>query len=93
MAPDDAVILQESGLVSPPLSDGTRRIHKRCSNRSSDEEEEEHIPLSPVSIASSSDSFVSILEHLTSFAALDHLGSGYLSIAIPGTLGGTKSSS
>lgn len=28
MAPDDAVILQESGLVSPPLSDGTRRIHK-----------------------------------------------------------------
>ncbi|KAJ5516277.1 hypothetical protein N7527_007837 [Penicillium freii] len=54
-------------------------------------DEEEHLLPSSVSIASGSGSFVSILEHLTSFAALHHLGSGYLSIAIPGALGGTKS--
>ncbi|KAJ5588219.1 hypothetical protein N7537_010897 [Penicillium hordei] len=38
-----------------------------------------------------SESFVSILEHLTSFVALEHLDSGYLSVAMPGTSGGTKS--
>ncbi|CAI7608310.1 unnamed protein product [Penicillium glandicola] len=71
LAPDDTIILEESGLVSPPLSDGTRRIHKRRLTRSSDEEGL-HLPLSPASIAS--DSFVSIPEHLISFATLQHLG-------------------
>ncbi|KGO74640.1 hypothetical protein PITC_084160 [Penicillium italicum] len=70
---DDAVALQNSGLASPPLSDGTRRIHKRRLNRSSDEEEQ-HLPLIPESISSSSDSFVSVPDHLVSFAALEHLG-------------------
>ncbi|KAJ5202181.1 hypothetical protein N7449_004260 [Penicillium cf. viridicatum] len=73
LVPDDAVTLQNSGLVSSPLSDGTRRIHKRRLNRSSDEEEQ-HLPLTPVSISSSSDSFVSIPDHLVSLAALEHLG-------------------
>ncbi|KOS37762.1 hypothetical protein ACN38_g11440 [Penicillium nordicum] len=70
---DDSVTLENSGLVSPPLSDGTRRIHERRLNRSSDEEEQ-HLPLTPVSIFSSSDSFVSIPDHLVSLAALEHLG-------------------
>ncbi|CDM37174.1 hypothetical protein DTO013E5_9484 [Penicillium roqueforti] len=73
LVPDDAVTLQNSGLVSSPSSDGTRRIHKRRLNRSSDEEEQ-HLPLTPVSISSSSDSFVSIPDHLVSLAALEHLG-------------------
>lgn len=73
LVPDDAVTLQNSGLVSPPLSDGTRRIHKRRLNRSSDEEER-HLPLTPVSTSSNSDSFVSIPDHLISLAALEHLG-------------------
>jgi hypothetical protein len=73
LVPDDAVTLQNSGLLSSPLSDGTRRIHKRRLNRSSDEEEQ-HLPLTPVSISSSSDSFVSIPDHLVSLAALEHLG-------------------
>ncbi|KAJ5598451.1 hypothetical protein N7537_008535 [Penicillium hordei] len=33
-----------------------------------------HLPLTPVSISSSSDSFVSIPDHLVSLAALEHLG-------------------
>lgn len=73
LVPDDAATLKSSGLVSSPLSDGTRRIHKRHLNRSSDEEEQ-HLPLIPVSISSSSDSFVSIPGHLVSLAALEHLG-------------------
>ncbi|KXG50745.1 uncharacterized protein PGRI_045120 [Penicillium griseofulvum] len=83
LAPDDAVILQESGLISPLLPDGTRRIHKRRLNRSSDEEEE-HLSLSPFSLSSvsqspvwstsSSESFVSIPEHLISLVTLEHLG-------------------
>ncbi|KAJ5699594.1 hypothetical protein N7536_002607 [Penicillium majusculum] len=56
LVPDDAATLKNSGLVSSPLSDGTRRIHKRRLNRSSDEEEH-HLPLTPVSISSSSGSF------------------------------------
>lgn len=51
LTPDDAVNLQASGLASPPLYDGTRRIHKRRLNRSSDEEEQ-HLPLTPTSTAS-----------------------------------------
>ncbi|KAJ5961122.1 uncharacterized protein N7479_008272 [Penicillium vulpinum] len=73
LVPDDAVTLQNSGLASSPLSDGTRRIHKRRLNQSSDEEEQ-HLPLTPVLISSSSDSFVSIPDHLVSLAALEHLG-------------------
>ena len=73
LVPDDAITLQNSGLVSPPLSDGTRRIHKRRLYRSSDEEEH-HLPLTPVSTSSSSDSFVSVPDHLVSLAALEHLG-------------------
>jgi hypothetical protein len=73
LTPDDAATLQESGLASLPMSDGTRRLHKRRLNRSSDEEEQ-HLPLSPESLASSADSFVSIPEHLISLATLEHLG-------------------
>ncbi|KAJ6181206.1 hypothetical protein N7519_011667 [Penicillium mononematosum] len=62
-----------SGLVSPSLPDGTRRNHRRRLNRSSDEEEQ-HLPLTPVSIASNSDSFVSIPENLVSLATFEHLG-------------------
>ncbi|CAI7569245.1 unnamed protein product [Penicillium discolor] len=72
-SPGDAEALQESGLASPPCSDGTRRIHKRRLNRSSDEEEN-HLPLTPVSMDASSDCFVSIPEDLVSFATLQYLG-------------------
>ncbi|KAI3226004.1 hypothetical protein DTO012A9_5764 [Penicillium roqueforti] len=73
LTPDDAVNLQASGLASPPLYDGTRRIHKRRLNRSSDEEEQ-HLPLTLTSTASRSDSFVGIPEDLISVATLEHLG-------------------
>ncbi|OQD98083.1 hypothetical protein PENSOL_c010G06911 [Penicillium solitum] len=72
-SPCDAEALEESGLASPPCSDGTRRIHKRRLNRSSDEEEN-HLPLTPVSMDASSDCFVSIPEDLVSFATLQYLG-------------------
>ncbi|CAG8391456.1 unnamed protein product [Penicillium salamii] len=73
LAPGDAATLQDSGLASHPHSDGTRRIHKRRLNPSSDEEES-HLPLTPISMDSGSDCFVSIPEHLTSFATLEYLG-------------------
>lgn len=73
LAPEDAALMQESGLVTPSSSEGTRWIHKRRLNRSSDEEEQ-HLPLTPVSTTSSSSSFVSIPDHLISFATLLHLG-------------------
>ncbi|KAJ5143144.1 uncharacterized protein N7515_001931 [Penicillium bovifimosum] len=38
------------------------------------DEEEQHLPLRPISLASSADSFVSIPEHLISLATLEHLG-------------------
>ena len=53
-------------LVEHPWSDRTRRIHQWCLNGLSDEREQ-RLPLSPVSIASSSDSFISIPGHLISF--------------------------
>ncbi|KAJ5343872.1 uncharacterized protein MYU51_002241 [Penicillium brevicompactum] len=73
LAPGDAAALQTSGLASPPSSEGTRRIHKRRLNRSSDEEES-HLPLTPVSMDSMPGCFVTIPEDLISFATLKYLG-------------------
>ncbi|CAG7940323.1 unnamed protein product [Penicillium salamii] len=73
LAPGDAATLQDSGLASPPYSDGTRRIHKRRLNRSSDEDDG-HLPLTPISMDSGSDCFVSIPEDLTSLATLEYIG-------------------
>ncbi|KAI1380811.1 hypothetical protein F4677DRAFT_404690 [Hypoxylon crocopeplum] len=72
----DIESLLGSGLVSPSSPNGTRRIHKRRLNRSSDEENS-HLPLSPVSMASSastSNMFSTIPEVLISLATLKHLG-------------------
>ncbi|OQD61521.1 hypothetical protein PENPOL_c016G08267 [Penicillium polonicum] len=51
-----------------------KRHEKEVRFRMMHDEEEQHLPLTPVSISSSSDSFVSIPDHLISLAALEHLG-------------------
>ncbi|KAJ5375038.1 hypothetical protein N7517_007044 [Penicillium concentricum] len=79
LAPNDAVILQESRFVGPPLSDRTRRIHKRRLNRSSDQEEQ-HLSLSPVSSTSRFDPFVGMPEHLISLATPGILGTIWMCV-------------
>ncbi|KAL6818446.1 hypothetical protein GGI42DRAFT_310010 [Trichoderma sp. SZMC 28013] len=74
----DAETLVNQGLLSPANSDGVRRIHKRRLNRSSDEENQ-HLPLSPVSTISSSsqsdsDLYTTIPEELVSLATIKYLG-------------------
>ncbi|KAI1140300.1 hypothetical protein F5Y05DRAFT_424226 [Hypoxylon sp. FL0543] len=70
----DAEGLESMGLLSPPSSSGTRRIHKRRLNRSSDEEYR-HLPLTPVSSQISPDeSYHEIPDVLISSATLEYLG-------------------
>lgn len=70
----DAVNLQNQGRLSPNDSRGTRRLHRRYLNRSSDEENQ-HIPLDvPMQSAAANEAFVSIPEHLISQATLEYVG-------------------
>jgi hypothetical protein len=80
LAPADADNLVASGLASPVSSHGTRSVHKRRLNRSSDEENSD-IPLTPPSSFASSppaavavENFSTIPEILVSLATLQHLG-------------------
>jgi hypothetical protein len=76
LAPADAEDLVATGLASPASSNGTRRVHKRRLNRSSDEENS-HLPLTPVSSLSSTpdfETYVTIPETLVSLATLKYLG-------------------
>jgi hypothetical protein len=70
----DVAILLNQGLLGPGRSNGSRRIHKRRLNRSSDEEYEE-IPLD-VSLNSPSavDAFATIPITLVSWDTLEYLG-------------------
>jgi hypothetical protein len=76
LASADVEDLSSAGLVSPTSSNGTRRIHKRRLNRSSDEENS-HLPLTPISSTTSSsvtEMYVTIPELLISLATLEYLG-------------------
>jgi hypothetical protein len=76
LASSDELDLIAAGLASPVGPDGTRSIHKRRLNRSSDEEYF-HLPFSPISSASSASSaelYVTIPETLVSLATLKYLG-------------------
>lgn len=75
LATADADTLQSSGLLSPPNSTGgSRRIHKRCLNRSSDQE----YSTIPLSITHDSpqahDAFTTIPVVLISRESLEYLG-------------------
>lgn len=76
LASADVEELFAAGLISPSTSNGTRRVHKRRLNRSSDEEYS-HVPLTPISSTSSSsvtETYVTIPEVLISLATLKYLG-------------------
>lgn len=70
----DAAHLQNAGLLTPPNDRGTRRVHKRRLNRSSDEENQD-IPLDvhPQS-AAAQDAFATIPDQLISRATLEYVG-------------------
>lgn len=73
--PHDADDLVTTGLASPVLSDGTRRIHRRLLNRLSDAENS-HLPLTPVSSpeAATLDAYATVPEVIISRATLSYLG-------------------
>jgi hypothetical protein len=77
LAPADAEDLVTTGLASPASSNsGYCRVHKRRLNRSSDEENL-HLPLTPVSSISSTpdpETYATIPEILVSLATLEYLG-------------------
>ena len=76
LASADVEDLSSTGLISPPSSDGTRRVHKRRLNRSSDDDNS-HLPLTPISPTSSSsvtEMYATIPELLVSLATLKYLG-------------------
>jgi hypothetical protein len=76
LASADVEDLAAAGLISPPSSNGTRRVHKRRLNRSSDEENS-HVLLTPISSTSSSsvtEMYATIPEFLVSLATLKYLG-------------------
>ncbi|KAN0073471.1 hypothetical protein V8E54_008691 [Elaphomyces granulatus] len=76
LAPDDAEDLVAIGLASPASSNGTRRVHKRRLNRSSDEENS-HLPLTPISPGPSTpdpEKYATIPDTLVSLATLKYLG-------------------
>lgn len=70
----DAANLQNQGLLGPPDSRGTRKLHRRYLNRLSDQEYK-HIPLDvPMNSPAADEAFVSIPEHLISQATLEYVG-------------------
>lgn len=74
--PADVEILSATGLISPPSSNGTRRVHKRRLHRFSDEENS-HLPLTPLSQTSSSSVtalYATVPDILVSLATLKYLG-------------------
>jgi hypothetical protein len=71
LAPLDAANLQDLGLVGPVNTHGTRRLHRRRLNRSSDEEHSD-IPLN--ALMQSPAAFAEIPEGLISLATLVHIG-------------------
>jgi hypothetical protein len=78
LEPADAQYLVASGLASPASSNGTRRIHKRRLNRSSDEENSD-LPLTPPSSSPphaslSAENSATIPDTLVSLATLKYLG-------------------
>jgi hypothetical protein len=76
LASADVEDLSSTGLISPPSANGTLRVHKRRLNRSSDEENS-HLPLTPISSTSSSsvtEMYATIPELLISLATLKYLG-------------------
>ncbi len=74
IAPLDATNLQAQGLLRQSSSSGSRRLHKRRLNRSSDEEHY-HIPLQiPQSSSAMEDAFVTIPKALISRETLTHVG-------------------
>ena len=78
LASADVEELSAAGLISPPSSNGTRRVHKRRLDRLSDEENS-HLPLTPILSTSSSsvdvtEMYATIPELLFSLATLKYLG-------------------
>jgi hypothetical protein len=74
LAPLDAANLQNFGLLRPAANSGSRRLHKRRLNRSSDEENE-FTPLQiPPDSPEAVDAFATIPEHLFSRETLIHIG-------------------
>lgn len=76
LASDDVEELSVVGLISPLNSNGTRRVHKRRLDRSSDEENS-HVPLTPIlstSSSSANEMYATIPELLISLATLKYLG-------------------
>jgi len=72
----DVEDLSAAGLIGPLSSNGTRRVHKRRLNSSSDEENS-HLPLTPISSTSSfsvTEMYATIPELLDSLATLKYLG-------------------
>lgn len=72
-SPLDTVMLVAAGLASPVDINGTRRIHKRRLNRSSDEDHK-HISLASISSTEAATAFVDIPDDLISHATLQYLG-------------------
>ncbi|KAF4466354.1 hypothetical protein FALBO_6803 [Fusarium albosuccineum] len=72
LAPLDIAHLTSQGLVGPVDDGGTRRLHKRRLNRSSDEEHG-HIPLQ-ATVHSHLDAFATIPDQLISLATIEHVG-------------------
>ncbi|KAI6779876.1 uncharacterized protein J7T54_001964 [Emericellopsis cladophorae] len=72
-APLDLNALAAAGLVGPVDANGTRRVHKRRLNRSSDEENAD-VPLVPISSPEAGKAFVDIPNDLISLATLRYIG-------------------
>ncbi|KAF2010919.1 hypothetical protein BU24DRAFT_466674 [Aaosphaeria arxii CBS 175.79] len=76
LASADAEDLSAAGLISPVSENGTRLVHRRRLGRYSDEENS-HLPLTPISSTPSSsvtEMYVTIPEVLISLATLKYLG-------------------